>query len=184
MTFLQKGGGRGIPQKAKGAFFQISQKDYSKKLSWAWNLKFPHISVNNIFKLQAQDNFLGRLEDLKNKSHFLKKKTFTGKRPNLKIFFFLKVFKVHESSEKTSHKRRLNFLQGCWGKISEFCYIRFAKTLVPDFKSAFYGQSLCLNINNSIVGKVCNLGGKCLKKLQWGKRWRIMVKIQEINPYI
>jgi hypothetical protein len=42
--------------------------------------------------------------------------------------------------------------------------IGFAKTLVPVFKSAFYGQSLCLNINNNNVGKVCNLGGKCPKK--------------------
>ena len=143
--------------------FQISQSP--KKLSWAWNLKFPHISVNNIFKLQAQDNFLGRLEDLKNKSHFLKKKTFTGKRPNLKIFFFLKVFKVHESSEKTSHKRRLNFLQFSEGKFLNFAISDLQKHWFQIFKSAFYGQSLCLNINNSIVGKVCNLGGKCLKKL-------------------
>ena len=58
--------------------FQISQKNYSKKISWALNLKFPPISVNNLFKFQAHDsfwnNFFGRLRDLKNESHFLKKK--------------------------------------------------------------------------------------------------------------
>ena len=52
----------------KGGFFSeseirfsnlpISQKNYSKKLSWAWNLKFPPISVNNLFKFKAQDSFL------------------------------------------------------------------------------------------------------------------------------
>ena len=34
------------------------QKEYSKKLSWAWNLKFPPITVNNLFKFQAQNSFL------------------------------------------------------------------------------------------------------------------------------
>ena len=67
--------------------------------------------------------------------------------------------------KKNSHKRRLSFLQDAKGKFPNFV-IRFAKTLVPVLKSAFYGKSLCLNINNNIVGKVCNLGGKCLKKLQ------------------
>ena len=52
----------------KGAFFQkvrfvfqISQSLKTlipKKLSWAWNLKFPPKSVNNLFKFQAQDSFL------------------------------------------------------------------------------------------------------------------------------
>ena len=52
----------------KGGFFSeseirfsnlpTSQKNYSKKLSWAWNLKFSPISVNNLFKFQAQDSFL------------------------------------------------------------------------------------------------------------------------------
>ena len=53
---------------AKGAFFSeskigfsnlpISQKNYSKILSWAWNLNFLSISVNNLFKFQAQNSFL------------------------------------------------------------------------------------------------------------------------------
>ena len=53
---------------AKGGFFsespihfldlQISKKNYSKKLSWAWNLKFPPITVKNLFKYQAPDSFL------------------------------------------------------------------------------------------------------------------------------
>ena len=58
--------------------FQISQspkKIIPTKLSWAWNLKFLPISVNNLFKFQAQDSFFGRLGDLKNESHFLKKGT-------------------------------------------------------------------------------------------------------------
>ena len=52
----------------KGSFFSeseirflnlpISQKNYSKKLSWAWNLKFPPITVNNLFKFPAQDSDL------------------------------------------------------------------------------------------------------------------------------
>ena len=79
------------PAIAKGAFFSeseirfsnlpISQKNYSKKLSWAWNLKFPPISVSNLFKFQAQDSFLEyffwEIWNLKNESHFLKKATFS-----------------------------------------------------------------------------------------------------------
>ena len=61
-------------------YLQISTKKYSKKLSWAWKLKFPPITANNVFKFKAQDSFLeyffGRLQDLKNESHFLKKNTF------------------------------------------------------------------------------------------------------------
>ena len=56
-----------VPFIQKVRLFQISQKNYCKKLSWAWNLKFPPITVNNLFKFQAQDNFFwngffGRLE--------------------------------------------------------------------------------------------------------------------------
>ena len=51
-------------------------------------------------------------------------------------------------------------------KFPNFAISDLQKHWFQIFKSAFYGQSLCLNINNSIVGKVCNLGGKCLKKLQ------------------
>ena len=37
---------------------QISKINYSKSLSWTWNLKFPPITVNNLFKFQAQDSDL------------------------------------------------------------------------------------------------------------------------------
>ena len=71
----------------KGGFFsesaicfsnlQISQKKYSKKLFWAWNLNFPPIIANTKFKFQAQDSFLEysfwRFWDLKKRSLFLKK---------------------------------------------------------------------------------------------------------------
>ena len=67
--------------------------------------------------------------------------------------------------KKTLTKGDSIFYKDAKGKFPNFA-IRFAKTLVPDFRSAFYDQSLCLNIHNNIVGKVCNLGGKCLKKLQ------------------
>ena len=53
---------------SKGAFFSESEirffkpsdhpKNYSKKLVSAWNLKFLPISINNLFKFQAQDSFL------------------------------------------------------------------------------------------------------------------------------
>ena len=63
------------------SFFKSSnlQKKMFQKKSWAWNLKFPPISVNNLFKFQTQGSFLenffeGRLGDLKNESHFLKKR--------------------------------------------------------------------------------------------------------------
>ena len=36
----------------------ISKKKYSKSLSWTWNLNFPPITVNNLFKFQAQDSDL------------------------------------------------------------------------------------------------------------------------------
>ena len=57
-----------FPNYTKGVFFweseihfsnlQISKKIYSKSLSWTWNLKFPPISVNYLFKFQAQDSDL------------------------------------------------------------------------------------------------------------------------------
>ena len=34
------------------------QNEYSKSLSWTWNLNFPPITVNNLFKFQAQDSDL------------------------------------------------------------------------------------------------------------------------------
>ena len=52
----------------KGAFFSeseihfsnlpISQKNYSKKLSWAWNLNKLFTDMGGNFKFQAQDSFL------------------------------------------------------------------------------------------------------------------------------
>ena len=52
----------------KGVFFseseicfsnlQISEINYSKSLSWTWNLKLPPITVNNLFKFQAQGSDL------------------------------------------------------------------------------------------------------------------------------
>ena len=38
--------------------FQISKNKYLKELSWAWNLNFLPITVNNKFKFQAQDSNL------------------------------------------------------------------------------------------------------------------------------
>ena len=38
--------------------FQISQKNYSKKLSWAWNLNKLFTDMDGNFKFQAQDSFL------------------------------------------------------------------------------------------------------------------------------
>ena len=38
--------------------FQISQKNYSKKLSWAWNLNKLFTNMGGNFKFQAQDSFL------------------------------------------------------------------------------------------------------------------------------
>ena len=32
------------------------QKKYSKSLSWSWNLNFPPITENSLFKFQAQDS--------------------------------------------------------------------------------------------------------------------------------
>ena len=73
----------------KGGFFSeseirfsnlpISQKNYSKKLSWAWNLNILFTNMGRYFKFQDQDSFFGififgRLGDLKNESHFLKKR--------------------------------------------------------------------------------------------------------------
>ena len=47
----------------KGGFFSESamcflhcQNKYSKSLSWTWNLNFPPITVNKLFKFQAQDS--------------------------------------------------------------------------------------------------------------------------------
>ena len=63
-----------------------------------------------------------------------------------KVHVFLK--------KKTLTKGGSIFYKNAKGKFPNFAF-RFAKTLVSDFKSAFNGQSLCLNINNNIVGKVC-----------------------------
>ena len=62
--------------------FQISKKNYSKSLSWTWNLNFPPLTVNNKFKFQAHDSFLkyfyfGDWEIWKMNHNFLKKATFT-----------------------------------------------------------------------------------------------------------
>ena len=38
---------------------QISKKNYSKKLSWAWNLNKLFIDKGGNFKFQAQDSFFG-----------------------------------------------------------------------------------------------------------------------------
>ena len=56
-----------IPLVTKGSFHSknafhfsnlpISKNKCSEKLSWAWNLNFLPISVNNKFKFQAQDSF-------------------------------------------------------------------------------------------------------------------------------
>ena len=46
---------------SKGSFLSESLKrlkKYSKSLSWAENLNFPPIKVNNLFKCQAQDSDL------------------------------------------------------------------------------------------------------------------------------
>ena len=50
---------------SKGVFFSESvmrfsnlQNKYSKSLSWTWNLNFLPITVNNLFKFQAQDSDL------------------------------------------------------------------------------------------------------------------------------
>ena len=61
--------------------FQISKKNYSKSLSWTWNLNFPPITVNNKFKFQAQDSnmeyfYFGDLEIWKTNRTFWKKDTF------------------------------------------------------------------------------------------------------------
>ena len=60
---------------------QISKKKYSKKLSWAWNLNFPPITVycnwreNLNFKLRIVfwSIFFWRFGDQKNESNFLKR---------------------------------------------------------------------------------------------------------------
>ena len=78
---------------AKGGFFQkvrfvfqIFKIDYSKSLSWTWNLKFPPLTVNNLFKFQAQDSDLEYFFwDLINESHFLKKKK---TKKNLRFFLW------------------------------------------------------------------------------------------------
>ena len=61
--------------------FQISRstKKKSKSLSWTWNLKFPPITVNNLFKFQAQDSALDSLflEIWKTNRTFWKKATFS-----------------------------------------------------------------------------------------------------------
>ena len=74
----------------KGGFFseseirfsnlQIFKINYSKSLSSTWNLKFPPITVNNLFKFQAQDSdlefFFGDLEIWKTNHTFWNKATF------------------------------------------------------------------------------------------------------------
>ena len=53
-------------------------KNYSKILSWVWNLNKLFTDMGGNFKFQAQDFFWNiffwRLEDLKNEYHFLKKR--------------------------------------------------------------------------------------------------------------
>ena len=82
-----------LPQRLpKGGFFsespmcfsnlQISKKNYSKSLSWTWNLNFPPITVNNKFKFQAQDSnleyfYFGDLEIWKTNRTLWKKVTFS-----------------------------------------------------------------------------------------------------------
>jgi hypothetical protein len=76
-----------ITQIFKGAFYlesqirfqnlPISQKNYSKKLSWAWNLKFPPISVKNSAQDSFFEFFLGDSEILKTNLTFWKKITFS-----------------------------------------------------------------------------------------------------------
>ena len=39
--------------------FQISQKNYSKKLSWAWNLNNLFTDMGENFNFQGKDSFLG-----------------------------------------------------------------------------------------------------------------------------
>ena len=43
-----------------------SDQKYSKSLSWTWNLKFLPLTVNNLFKFQAQDNDLEKKPPLTN----------------------------------------------------------------------------------------------------------------------
>ena len=54
-----------LPKSLKVGFFSESamcfshcQNKYSKSLSWTWNLNFPPITVDNLFKFQAQDSDL------------------------------------------------------------------------------------------------------------------------------
>ena len=78
---------------------QISKWKYSKSLSWTWNLNFPPITVNNIFKFQAQDSnldfFFWDLEIWKMVRTFWKKVTF---RTNHTWIFFCESLKVVWSS--------------------------------------------------------------------------------------
>ena len=60
---------------------QISKINYSKSLSWTWNLKFPPITVNNLFKFQAHriviwNIFFWDFEIWKMNRTFWKKATF------------------------------------------------------------------------------------------------------------
>ena len=47
----------GFKSEETGGFLHC-QNEYSKSLSWAENLNFPHKSVNNLFKFSAQDSDL------------------------------------------------------------------------------------------------------------------------------
>ena len=59
--------------------FSNLKKKYTTKLSWAWNVNFPPITVK-CYRweiLISMEYFFWRLGDLKNTSHFLKKDTFS-----------------------------------------------------------------------------------------------------------
>ena len=90
----------GFFQKVRWIFFRSPnlKKKYSKKLSWAWNLNFPPITVycnwreNLNFKLRIVfwNNFFWRFGDLKNESNFLKRSHLYCKSGN--VLNFLTIF--------------------------------------------------------------------------------------------
>ena len=71
---------------------QISKKNYSKKLSWAWNLNLLFTVFGRKFKFHAQDSFLEYffLEIWRSKKHIAlseKKGTFSN-HPDQRAFLF------------------------------------------------------------------------------------------------
>ena len=78
-----------------GGFFQKvrfnSKKNYSKSLSWAWNLNKLFTVMGGNFKFPVQDSdleyFFWRSWDLKNKSHFLIKSNLKSESLILFVFF-------------------------------------------------------------------------------------------------